>query len=83
MQAGFIDSNKTYAKVRPVDFKKAANRACKTTLKDAKSMYPNVAEDDLPYLCMDLTYEYTLLVDGFGKPFLKFHDKENRSYFQK
>ena len=55
------------AKVRPMDFGAAAKHACKTTLKDAKSTYPKVEEYNLPYLCMDLVYQYSLLVDGFGK----------------
>lgn len=58
------------AKVRPMDFEDAAKRACETRLEDAKPIYPNVDEDNLPYLCMDLVYQYTLLVDGFGKLYL-------------
>ncbi|KAJ8771719.1 hypothetical protein K2173_026896 [Erythroxylum novogranatense] len=65
-EAGFVDSNVPVAKVSPVDFEEAAKRACETKLKDAKSTYPNVEESNLPYLCMDLVYQYTLLVDGFA-----------------
>lgn len=50
-----------------MDFEDAAKRACETKLENAKSAYENVEENNLPYLCMDLVYEYTLLVDGFGK----------------
>lgn len=55
------------AKVRPMDFEDAAKRACETSLEQAKSTYPRVEADNLPYLCMDLVYQFTLLVDGFGK----------------
>ncbi|KAI3823318.1 hypothetical protein L1987_04753 [Smallanthus sonchifolius] len=64
-QAGFINASKPVAKVRPLDFQVAAQRACQTTLQDAKTTYPDVDPADLPYLCMDLVYQYTLLVDGF------------------
>lgn len=50
-----------------MDFANEAKRACETNLEGAKSRYPRVEEDNLPYLCMDLVYEFTLLVDGFGK----------------
>lgn len=70
MQAGFVDPKKPVAKVRPVDFEDAAKRACQTNLEEAKSIYPRVEPDNLPYLCMDLVYQFTLLVDGFGKFFL-------------
>lgn len=50
-----------------MDFEKAAKLACQTKLEDAKSTYPNVEEGNLPYLCMDLVYQYTLLVFGFGR----------------
>lgn len=67
LQAGFVDPKKPVAKVRPVDFEDAAKRACQTNLEEAKSIYPRVEADNLPYLCMDLVYQFTLLVDGFGK----------------
>uniref|UniRef100_A0A2P2M7Z2 Adenosine diphosphatase n=2 Tax=Rhizophora mucronata TaxID=61149 RepID=A0A2P2M7Z2_RHIMU len=65
-EAGFVDPNLPVAKVSPSDFEEAAKRACETKLEDAKSTYPGVEEGNLPYLCMDLVYQYTLLVDGFG-----------------
>ncbi|XP_020229534.1 apyrase 2 [Cajanus cajan] len=65
-EAGFADPNSPVAIVRPADFEDAAKRACQTKLENAKSTYPHVEEGNLPYLCMDLIYQYTLLVDGFG-----------------
>lgn len=65
-EAGFVDPKKPVAKVRPVDFEDAAKRACQTNLEEAKSIYPRVEPDNLPYLCMDLVYQFTLLVDGFA-----------------
>ncbi|KAG7025015.1 Apyrase 2 [Cucurbita argyrosperma subsp. argyrosperma] len=65
-QAGFIDSDKPDAIVKPIDFKRAARIACQTKFVDAKAKYPNVYSSDLQFVCMDLVYEYTLLVDGFG-----------------
>ncbi|XP_062002735.1 apyrase 2-like [Rosa rugosa] len=65
-EAGFVNPNEPVAKVRPGKFDEEAKRACQTKLEDAKSTYPNVEEDNLPYLCMDLVYQFTLLVDGFG-----------------
>lgn len=66
-QAGFADPNKPVAIVHPMDFEEAAKQACQTKFKNAKSTYPRVEEGNLPYLCMDLVYQYTLLVDGFGR----------------
>ncbi|XP_031262541.1 apyrase 2-like [Pistacia vera] len=65
-EAGFIDSKQAVAKVRPADFETAAKRACQTRLEDAKSAFPHVEEANLPYICMDLVYQHTLLVIGFG-----------------
>ncbi|KAL8255689.1 hypothetical protein R6Q59_030756 [Mikania micrantha] len=65
-EVGFINASKPVAKVWPVDFQVAAQHACQTTLEDSKSKYPDVDPANLPYLCMDLVYQYTLLVDGFA-----------------
>lgn len=76
LQAGFIDSEKPVVTVRPSDFEEAAKLACGTTIEEGKSKYTHVESDNLPYLCMDLIYQYTLLVNGFGKLIL-------RSFFMK
>ncbi|RDX73498.1 Apyrase 2, partial [Mucuna pruriens] len=65
-EAGFADPNLPVVKVRPVDFEDAAKQACQTKLEDAKFTYQRVEEGNLPFLCMDLVYQYTLLVVGFG-----------------
>lgn len=66
VEAGFVDPNVAVAKVHPADFHDEAKRACQTSLEDAKAIYKRVEPDNLPYLCMDLVYQFTLLVDGFG-----------------
>ncbi|XP_027924912.1 apyrase 1-like isoform X3 [Vigna unguiculata] len=65
-EAGFADPNSPVVKVRPVDFEAASKQACRTKIEDVKSFYPLVEEGNRPYLCMDLLYQYTLLVEGFG-----------------
>lgn len=65
-EAGFIDPALPVANVHPADFEEAAKQACETKLDNAKSIYKRVEEGNLPYLCMDLVYQYTLLVDGFA-----------------
>ncbi|BAF29051.1 probable apyrase 3 precursor 1 precursor [Oryza sativa Japonica Group] len=61
---GFINSDAPSAKSTPATFKAVAEKVCKLSVKEAKVEYPNVR--DHAYLCMDLIYEYSLLVDGFG-----------------
>ncbi|CAG7879525.1 unnamed protein product [Brassica rapa] len=65
-EAGFVDPKQPVATVRPIDFEKAAKKACSMKMDEGKSKFPRVEEDNFPYLCMDLVYQYTLLVDGFG-----------------
>ncbi|XP_047964201.1 apyrase 2-like isoform X1 [Salvia hispanica] len=65
-EAGFINPNLAVATVRPSDFEEAAKQACQTRLEDAKASYPRVKPEHLPFMCMDLVYQVTLLVDGLG-----------------
>ncbi|KAH0927941.1 hypothetical protein HID58_020197 [Brassica napus] len=65
-EAGFVDPTQPVATVRPADFEKAASQACNMKMGEGKSKFPRVEEDNIPYLCLDLVYQYTLLVDGFG-----------------
>ncbi|WVZ54718.1 hypothetical protein U9M48_005476 [Paspalum notatum var. saurae] len=63
---GIVDSNAPSGKSTPAAFGASAERACQLSVVEATVAYPNVNGVDVPYLCMDLAYQYTLLVDGFG-----------------
>ncbi|GJN13927.1 hypothetical protein PR202_gb00685 [Eleusine coracana subsp. coracana] len=64
-QAGFIDGEAPSAKSAPAAYKAAAEKVCSMSVQEAKAAHPNLRDE--PYICMDLLYQYTLLVDGFGK----------------
>lgn len=67
MQANIIDDpDAVEAKLKPADFARAARQVCALNMEDIGKQYPRTNEDDRPYFCLDLTYQYTLLVDGFG-----------------
>ncbi|PON35012.1 Nucleoside phosphatase, partial [Parasponia andersonii] len=63
---GFVNASDHITKAYPSDFEVAAKLACQTKFEDAASVFPSVDESDLPYICLDLVYQYSLLVDGFG-----------------
>ncbi|MBA0861602.1 hypothetical protein Goshw_029449 [Gossypium schwendimanii] len=65
-EAGFIKAADPVATVQPHSFAEAAKRACGTKYADIKATYPAVDVSNQAYLCLDLVYQYTLLVDGFG-----------------
>lgn len=54
-------------KVSPIVYWNAAKVACRANVETIKSIFPQIDKRDVPFLCMDLGYEYTLLVHGFGK----------------
>ncbi|CAM0943512.1 unnamed protein product [Alopecurus aequalis] len=65
-QVGLIDSEATGGKTTPAAFKAAAEMICPMSFEKAKAAYPRVRASGAPYICMDLVYQYSLLVDGFG-----------------
>ncbi|CAO2042345.1 unnamed protein product [Urochloa humidicola] len=65
-EVGIIDSNAPSGKATPATFGAYAEKACRLSVEEAKIAFPNVHEVDVPYICMDLAFLYTLLVDGFG-----------------
>ncbi|CAL4924714.1 unnamed protein product [Urochloa decumbens] len=70
-KVGLIDSKAPSGKTSPSALRAIARKVCQLSIKSAKLSYPNIRETDVPYMCMDLTYQYTLLVDGFGVPPIK------------
>ncbi|CAJ1793726.1 unnamed protein product [Sphenostylis stenocarpa] len=63
---GMFDAKAPNARVRPADFESAAKKSCGLTFEDAKTAYPLLSNARIPYVCLDLTYMYSLLVNGFG-----------------
>nr|AFK42133.1 unknown [Medicago truncatula] len=65
---GLVDPNTPYSlTLRPVDLETEAKKACTLNLEEAKSTYPLLVDFNIvEYVCMDLIYQYVLLVDGFG-----------------
>ncbi|CAM6099657.1 unnamed protein product [Calypogeia fissa] len=66
-EVGIIkDSKAATAIVKPSQFEDAAKDVCGTSSEEVESKYPGIQASDRAYICMDLLYEYVLLVDGFG-----------------
>ncbi|KAJ4771967.1 Ectonucleoside triphosphate diphosphohydrolase 5 [Rhynchospora pubera] len=64
---GITTHSKPSTDLRLLEYEKFAKVACgASTFEDAHNLFPSVPLFDLPYLCMDLVYVYTVLVDGFG-----------------
>lgn len=64
-QVGIIDEDAPNGKSTAAVFADTALKVCSLSFEDVAAAYPKAW--DVEYLCMDLVYEYTLLVDGFGK----------------
>ncbi|KAF3327295.1 apyrase 3 [Carex littledalei] len=62
-----INSKAGSGEATPADFKRAAAVTCALkSQEEASTKYPNVWTSNLPFVCMDLVYQYTLLTSGFG-----------------
>lgn len=67
LQVNIVDPKASSGKAKPIQYLNAAKIACKLKAEEVKYVFPNVDSKDLPYLCMDMIYQFSLLVDGFGK----------------
>lgn len=66
-QAGLVDGDAVSGRTTPAAFGKAAAKACGGGgLADSLVGFVDVSDSDAPYLCMDLTFCFTLLTHGFG-----------------
>ncbi|KAH0641302.1 hypothetical protein KY285_037888 [Solanum tuberosum] len=65
-QVNIVDPKTSSGKAKPIQYLNAAKIACKLKAEEVKYVFPNVDSKDLPYLCMDMIYQFSLLVDGFG-----------------
>ena len=52
----------------PVKYKEAARQACSMSVEQVQKVYPKVQHDHAPYFCLDLSYAYSMLVNGFKIP---------------
>lgn len=69
------------ARVRPIVYRNAAKKACSANVDNIKKIFPDIDERDVAFLCMDLVYEYSLLVDGLGvAPFREITVVKNVEY---
>ncbi|WVZ50294.1 hypothetical protein U9M48_001561 [Paspalum notatum var. saurae] len=63
-QVGIVAAGAPNGRSAPAAFAEAARRVCTMSVEEATAAFPDAWNPE--YLCMDLVYEYTLLVDGFG-----------------
>lgn len=64
-QLGVIsDPSVPSARVTPKHFADAAEKVCSTPLSEMANVYPLVEPKDLGYVCLDITYQYTLMTVG-------------------
>ncbi|KAL6659779.1 hypothetical protein ACP70R_002608 [Stipagrostis hirtigluma subsp. patula] len=63
-QVGVVAGGAPNGRSSAAAFADAATKVCSLSVEEAKAAYPDAW--DAEYLCIDLVYEYTLLVNGFG-----------------
>jgi len=65
---GVIPRSSTKSSVTLDDFKQAAEKVCAMEFESMAATYGHYLnnDSDLPFMCMDVLYSYTLLKDGFS-----------------
>ena len=65
IDAGIIkDKNAINAKTTPAAYAKAADAACSASLADVPKQIPGVPEDNAQFMCLDLSFQHSLLTKG-------------------
>ncbi|KAF8720737.1 hypothetical protein HU200_023643 [Digitaria exilis] len=59
------------ARTSPAAFRAIARKVCQLSVKSAKLSYPEIRDNDVPYMCMDLTSTHCLSTDSIGVPSIK------------
>lgn len=67
VDAGIIkDKRVASAIVTPAEFERAAKKFCSLSLAETVQQFPRLKEMKRRYMCLDLVYQFSLLVTGFG-----------------
>ncbi|KAJ7530735.1 hypothetical protein O6H91_14G016700 [Diphasiastrum complanatum] len=65
VEVGLIkDPDVLAAKVKASDFERLGKAVCETSLTDMSKKFPRVLEENRAYICLDIVYQYALLVSG-------------------
>lgn len=65
VDVGLIDPDAEEGHLTPLLYSQAASQVCRLSESDIESKYPNAKAEDRLFLCMDLCFISTLLMDGF------------------
>lgn len=66
VDAGIVPHTSLRAELQPSQYIRAAERVCSMSTSEILSAFPNVNAAKAPFLCLDLCFISSLLVDGFG-----------------
>ena len=64
-QTGIVSADAISGTTTPSKFYEAAEAACKLSVKEVASTFEGVEEKDAPYLCLDLSYQHSLITKGY------------------
>jgi apyrase len=71
VETGLVPESATSARLRPAEFRAKADAVCRLPwkgLSDMQVRFPDVEAEHAPFVCMDLSFITSLLVDGFNIP---------------
>jgi hypothetical protein len=66
VDAGLVEHTTLRADLQPSKYIQAAEKVCALTPAEVQKAYPNLQPAKAPFLCMDLCFISSLLIDGFG-----------------